>query len=200
MKKNNHIIYNYFGNRFLDLFISFFAIIVLFIPMSFLALLIKIESKGPIFYKSKRLGKNKELFTIYKFRSMKVDTPHDVPSIDLDSNKYLTKIGRIIRKTSLDELPQIFNVIFGQMSIVGPRPIVTTEQILIDLRDKYNVYSIKPGITGLAQINGRDLLSLDLSKKAIYDKQYLETKSFNTDLKIILKTFVYVIKARDVTH
>lgn len=192
--------YYYFGKRLMDLIVSIVAIVILLIPMIAIGIIIKLDSKGPVFYKSKRLGRDKKPFTFYKFRSMKTDTPHDIPSIEIDANQYVTNFGKFIRKSSIDELPQLFNVVIGQMSIVGPRPIVSSEKNLIQLREANNIYSIKPGITGLAQINGRDFLSFDLKKKVEFESIYIEKISFFFDFKIILMTILYIFSSKDIMH
>lgn len=193
-------IYNIIGKRILDILISLAALVILLIPMIFVGILIKIDNNGPIFYKSKRLGKNKTTFIFYKFRSMKIETPHDVPSIEIEADKYVTRVGKFIRKTSIDELPQLFNVLKGEMSLVGPRPIVSTEKTLIELREARCIFDIKPGITGLAQINGRDFLSFNLLKKVFFEEKYLNNISLFMDIKILLFTIVYVFKSKDIKH
>ena len=140
--------------RLIDIILSSLAIIILFIPGIIIAICIKIESKGPVFFKQKRVGKNKKYFMIYKFRTMRTDTPKDIPTHMLNNpDLYITKVGRILRKTSLDELPQIINIIKGNMSIIGPRPALWNQDDLIAERDKYYANDIRPGLTGLAQIS-----------------------------------------------
>ena len=148
-----------------DLSISFIFLFILFIPFLIIGIIIKLESKGPIFYISKRVGQNKKLFNMIKFRTMLVNTPQ-VNTNDLhDANKFITRFGRFLRKFSIDELPQILNVIIGDMSIVGPRPALINQYDLIKKREELKINNLKPGITGLAQINGRD--KIDLEKKFI---------------------------------
>ncbi len=155
---------------------------------------IKIESKGPVFFKQKRIGKNKKEFMIYKFRSMRTDTPKDTPTHLLDDpDIYITKVGRFLRKTSIDELPQIINILKGDMSIVGPRPALWNQDDLIAERDKYNANSIRPGLTGLAQISGRD--ELEIPVKAKLDGEYTEKISFWLDVKIFFKTIIKVFES-----
>lgn len=155
---------------------------------------IKIESKGPVFFKQKRIGKNKKEFMIYKFRSMRTDTPKDTPTHLLDDpDIYITKVGRFLRKTSIDELPQIINILKGDMSIVGPRPALWNQDDLIAERDKYNANSIRPGLTGLAQISGRD--ELEIPVKAKLDREYTEKISFWLDVKIFFKTIIKVFES-----
>ena len=182
----------YFGiKRMIDIILSFLAIIILFIPCLIIAICIKIESKGPVFFKQKRVGKDKEYFKIYKFRTMRTDTPKDMPTHMLNNpDLYITKVGRILRKSSLDELPQIINIIKGDMSIVGPRPALWNQEDLIAERDKYHANNIRPGLTGLAQISGRDELEIPL--KAKIDGEYTKNISFLLDFKIFFKTIVKV--------
>ena len=169
------------------------AIIILFIPGIIISIIIKCESKGPVFFKQKRVGKGKKHFMIYKFRTMRTDTPKDVPTHMLNNpDLYVTKIGKVLRKTSLDELPQIINILKGDMSIVGPRPALWNQDDLIAERDKYHANDIKPGLTGLAQINGRD--ELEIPVKAKLDGEYTEKISLWLDIKIFFKTIIKVFK------
>lgn len=165
--------YKNFLKRLLDLILSLFAIILLIIPMIIIAVMIKIDSKGPVIFVQERVGKHKKNFKILKFRTMKVETSPDVPTHEMqDSEKWITKVGRFLRKTSIDEIPQIFNIFIGHMSIVGPRPALWNQYDLIEERDKYGANDIRPGLTGLAQINGRD--ELEISVKAKFDGKYVE--------------------------
>ncbi|AYY66430.1 lipid carrier--UDP-N-acetylgalactosaminyltransferase [Staphylococcus hominis subsp. hominis] len=183
--------------RLFDIFSSLFAIII-FLPVLFLvSLAIKLESKGPIIFKQDRPGINNKLFKIYKFRSMKVDTPNVATDL-LDPADFITKSGKIIRKTSLDELPQLFNILKGDMTVVGPRPALYNQYELIEKRTKVNVHKIKPGLTGLAQVMGRDDNSDD--QKVQYDKYYLENQSFKLDMYIIYKTIKNTISSEGVSH
>ena len=177
----------------LDFILSLLALIIL-LPFFFIfAIIIKLESKGPIFFKQKRIGKDKKEFYIYKFRTMRTDTPKDMPTHLLkDAESYITKSGKIFRKTSIDELPQILNIIKGQMSIIGPRPALWNQYDLIKERDKYNANSIRPGLTGWAQVNGRDELEIPI--KAKFDGEYVEKMSLLFDTKIFLKTIIKVFK------
>lgn len=162
-----------------------------------IALCIYVEDRGNIIFRQRRIGKDKKEFYIYKFRTMAVNTPKDVPTHLLsDPKKYITKTGAILRKTSLDELPQIFNILKGEMSLVGPRPALYNQYDLIAQRDKYGANAVAPGLTGLAQVNGRDELPIDV--KAKFDGEYVKNISFINDMKIILKTFVSVLKAEGV--
>ena len=181
-----------------DLSISFIFLFILFIPFLIIGIIIKLESKGPIFYISKRVGKNKKLFNMIKFRTMLVNTPQ-VNTNDLhDANKFITRFGKFLRKFSIDELPQILNVIIGDMSIVGPRPALINQYDLIKKREELKINNLKPGITGLAQINGRD--RIDLEKKIYYDLIYKNKISFLFDLKILAKTLFVVLKGEDIKH
>ena len=185
--------YKRFFKRMIDVFISFFGILFLALPMLVIALAIKIDSKGPILFKQKRVGKNKKLFNILKFRTMRIDTPHDAPTHELqDPKKWITRVGGLLRKTSLDELPQIFNIFIGQMSIIGPRPALWNQYDLIEERDKYGANNIKPGLTGWAQINGRD--ELEINVKAKFDGEYVEKMSFAFDCKCFFGTILSVLK------
>jgi hypothetical protein len=177
----------------LDFILSLLALIIL-LPFFFIfAIIIKLESKGPIFFKQKRIGKDKKEFYIYKFRTMRTDTPKDMPTHLLkDAESYITKSGKIFRKTSIDELPQIINILKGQMSIIGPRPALWNQYDLIKERDKYNANSIRPGLTGWAQVNGRDELEIPI--KAKLDGEYVQKMSFLFDLKIFFETIVKVFK------
>lgn len=191
--------YKRFFKRMIDVFISFFGILFLALPMLVIALAIKIDSKGPVLFKQKRIGKNKKLFNILKFRTMRIDTPHDAPTHELqDPKKWITKVGGFLRKTSLDELPQIFNIFVGQMSIIGPRPALWNQYDLIEERDKYGANDIKPGLTGWAQINGRDELEIDV--KAKFDGEYVEKMSFAFDIKCFFGTILSVLKHEGVVE
>ena len=183
--------------RLLDFVLSLIGIIVLIPLFMIIGILIKVDSRGPVIFKQKRYGKNKEPFYIYKFRTMASDAPQNVATKDLnDSKKYITKIGAFLRRTSLDELPQLFNILLGQMTIVGPRPVVLKEENLIIARDLYGANDIKPGITGWAQINGRDLLSIE--EKAKLDGYYVENMGFKMDIKCFFKTVKYVLKGEGI--
>ena len=184
----------YFLKRFFDILLSFLAIILLALPMIILSIVIKIDSKGPIFFKQKRIGKNKKIFTILKFRTMRIDTPHDTPTHELsDPKKWITKVGGFLRKTSLDELPQIFNIFVGDMSVIGPRPALWNQDDLIAERDKYNINALKPGLTGWAQIHGRDELPIPV--KVEMDKIYYDNLSFGFDVKCLFMTVISVLKS-----
>lgn len=182
--------------RLIDIFMSLIGIIILSPVFLTTAILIKIESKGPIIFKQLRAGKDSEPFYIYKFRSMRIDAPIKSTNDFKDADAFITKIGKFIRKTSIDELPQLFNILKGDMSIVGPRPVILKEEDLIRLRHEYNVDSLLPGITGWAQINGRD--NIGDEEKVRYDYEYLTRISLRLDMYIILMTAFKVIKRSDV--
>lgn len=185
--------------RIIDFILSFLALIILSPIFLILAILIKLDSKGPVLFKQERIGKNKKHFKIYKFRTMKTDTPKDTPTHLLNNpDIYITKLGKFLRKTSLDELPQIINILKGEMSIIGPRPALWNQEDLIQKRDEYNVNSIRPGLTGLAQVNGRDELPID--KKAEYDGEYVKNMSFILDVKIFFKTIINVFKKEGIVE
>ena len=194
--------YKVFIKRVLDVILSLFGIAFLIIPMLIISVFIVADSKGPVLFKQKRVGKNKKYFFILKFRTMYTDAPKDCPTHLLgNAESCITKVGTFLRKTSLDELPQIFNILRGQMSIIGPRPALWNQYDLIEERDKYGANNITPGLTGWAQINGRDELPIDV--KAKYDGEYIEKISFVFDLKIFLETiFKVLVKdgVREGTH
>lgn len=183
--------------RIIDIVISLVSVIILAPLFTVISLAIKLDSRGPVFFKQKRFGKNKIYFNILKFRTMRDDAPKDMPThLFSNSSEYLTKVGRFLRKTSLDELPQLINILAGQMSIIGPRPALWNQQDLIDERDKYGANDITPGLTGWAQVNGRDELPIDL--KAKLDGEYVNNISFLFDLKCFFKTFSVVLTAKGV--
>lgn len=185
--------------RVLDFILSLIALIILFIPFVIIGIVIKIESKGPVFFKQERIGKNKNHFFIYKFRSMRTDAPKDMPTHLLnDATSYITKSGNFLRKTSLDELPQLINILKGEMSIVGPRPALWNQDDLVAERDKYGANGVRPGLTGLAQVNGRD--ELEIPVKAKFDGEYVEKISFIQDVKIILLTIVKIFKREGIVE
>lgn len=185
--------------RLLAILISGLAIIILSPVLLAVAIAIKCDSKGPVLFKQKRVGKDKKHFMIYKFRSMYVDAPADMPTHMLkDPTAMITKIGAFLRKTSLDELPQLFNIFKGEMAIVGPRPALWNQYDLIAERDKYNANSIRPGLTGWAQINGRDELEID--EKSRLDGYYVAHMSFLMDLKCFFGTFISVLKSDGVVE
>ena len=173
--------YKSFVKRILDIFLSFLGMIILALPMLMLIVWVKIDDPGPAFFKQKRVGKNKKLFWLYKFRSMKVNTP-DVPTHLLENpEQYISKAGKMLRKTSLDELPQLWNIFKGDMSVIGPRPALWNQDDLIAERDKYGANDIRPGLTGWAQINGRDELEIPVKANVSYN----DSTHILTDLKAI---------------
>lgn len=191
--------YNRIIKRLLDIVLSGIAILILGIPMLVVSILVKIDSKGPVLFKQKRVGINKKHFNILKFRSMPIDTPKDVPTHLLtNAEDRLSKFEKTIRKYSIDELPQLFNIFAGQMSFVGPRPALYNQYDLIEERDKYGANDVRPGLTGWAQINGRDELSIDV--KAKYDGEYVKRLSFFFDCKCLFGTFFKVIKHEGVVE
>lgn len=182
--------------RFFDIFVSIFAVIFLSPLFLAVAIMILITDGAPVLFKQERVGKDNKLFTVYKFRTMQNGTG-DIATAELDdANEKITKTGKFLRLTSIDELPQLFNILNGTMSLVGPRPLIPAEKEIRELRAQYGVYSVRPGITGYAQINGRD--NIDDETKALLDKEYVEKQSFMFDLKIIFSTFVKVLKRSDI--
>lgn len=188
-----------FVKRVLDVLLSVSALAVLGVPMAVLALMIKCEDKGPVFFKQKRIGLHKKPFMMFKFRSMKTSTPHDVPTHMLaNPEQYILRCGRWMRKYSLDELPQIFNIIKGDMSIVGPRPALWNQYDLIAERDRYGANDIRPGLTGWAQINGRD--ELEIPEKARLDGEYVRREGFVFDCVCIWRTVFSVSRHEGVVE
>lgn len=185
--------------RGIDFFIALLALLILSPFFLVLVIAIKAESRGPVFFKQKRVGIYKKYFMIYKFRTMRTDTPKDVPTHLLENpEQYITKTGRFLRKTSLDELPQLLNILKGDMAIVGPRPALWNQYDLIAERDKYKANDVLPGLTGWAQINGRDELEIPI--KARLDGEYVEKMSFLFDLKCIFGTVFSVLKSDGVVE
>ena len=184
--------YREYGKRIEDVSIALAALVILGLPMLLVAAAIRLTSKGPALFRQKRFGKDKQLFTVYKFRTMSTKAPKNMPTNSFtNADSYITPLGGVLRKLSIDELPQLLNVIKGEMSIVGPRPVIKTEKKLISLRQKYPANSVKPGITGWAQVNGRD--DLDDQRKAEMDGEYVQRLSFLTDVKIMIKTIGAVL-------
>lgn len=185
--------YKLFIKRLLDVIGAFVGICVLAVLMLVVSLIILCEDPGPVFFVQKRVGINGKLFKMVKFRSMKLDAPHDVPThLLMNPGQYMLKCGSVIRRYSIDEIPQLFNILKGDMSFVGPRPALWNQNDLIEEREKYGANAIKPGLTGLAQISGRDLL--DIPKKAKLDGQYAENISFTLDLKCLFLTIGQAIR------
>lgn len=198
---NNHTIYKKYIKRAIDIAGSTCGIVVLGIPMLVVAATIKHEDPGPAIFKQKRVGKNKTYFDLYKFRSMKMDTPHDVPTHLLENpEQYILKCGKFIRKFSIDELPQMFNILKGEMSIIGPRPALWNQEDLVEERDKYGANNTRPGLTGWAQINGRDELGNNIPEKAKYDGEYARRESFSFDAKCFFGTIGKVFKHEGVVE
>ena len=201
--------YKHVIKRIIDLFLSSIAIIVLAIPMLAIAIAIKIDDPGPVFFKQKRVGMKENgkitYFMIWKFRSMKMSAPHDMPTHLLENpDQYITRVGRFIRKTSLDELPQIYQVFTSKLSAIGPRPALWSQEDLIAEREKYGANDVKPGITGWAQINGRDELEIDV--KAKFDGEYVAAlnagkfKGFAMDVKCFFGTIKSVLRSDGVVE
>lgn len=185
--------------RMIDFTLSLIGLIVLLPIFLIISIIIKITSPGPIFFKQKRVGIHKTYFNILKFRTMRIDTPKDCPTHLLQNpEQYITKIGKFLRKTSLDELPQIINILVGDMSIIGPRPALWNQYDLIEERDKYGANDVMPGLTGWAQINGRDELEIDV--KAKLDGAYVNNISFAFDLKCFIGTITSVLKSEGVVE
>ena len=185
--------YRHFLKRVFDFILSLIGLIVLSPVFLILALWIKLDSKGPVFFTQRRVGIHKSYFNILKFRTMRIDTPHDRPTHLLDNpDQWITKAGHFLRKTSLDELPQIINILTGKMAIIGPRPALWNQEDLIAERDKYGANDIRPGLTGWAQINGRD--ELEIPVKAAYDGEYVKRMSFLFDLKCFFGTIASVLR------
>lgn len=179
--------------RIIDIFLSLIGLIFLSPGFLILIIAIKVDSKGPVLFKQKRVGKGKAHFNILKFRTMRIDTPKDTPTHLLENpRQYITKMGKFLRKTSLDELPQIWNIFVGQMSIIGPRPALWNQYDLIAERDKYGANDIRPGLSGWAQINGRDAISIE--EKAQLDGEYVRKMSFVFDAKCIFGTIITVLR------
>ena len=176
-----------FVKRAIDIIASFFAILILFLPSLIIMLAVFIDDPGKVFFRQYRVGKNGKRFKLYKFRTMKKETPKYLATMEFDDpDKYITRLGHFLRKYSLDEIPQLLNVFKGDMSLVGPRPLISDEYEIHQMRTKLGVYSIRPGVTGLAQINGRD--TVDPETKVRWDHKYFETIGFVTDIKILFAT------------
>jgi len=191
--------YKKYIKRIIDFTLSLIAMIILWPVFLLIAVLIKLDSKGPVLFKQKRVGKDKKHFYILKFRTMRTDTPKDMPTHMLKNPEvFITRIGKFLRKTSLDELPQIINIFKGEMSIIGPRPALWNQYDLIEERDKYGANDIYPGLTGWAQINGRDELPIEV--KAKLDGEYVQKMSFIFDVKCFFGTIVSVIKGDGVVE
>ena len=184
--------YATFGKRTLDIIGAAVLLVLALVPMAIVAIVIRLTSEGPALFRQKRYGQDKKPFTVYKFRSMAVHAPSDRATSDFhDSHAYITSLGKIMRKLSIDELPQLLNVLKGDMSLVGPRPLILKEKSVIDLREKLNANSVRPGITGWAQANGRD--EIDDVEKAELDGYYVENFGIKMDIHCILKTIWVIV-------
>lgn len=184
--------------RFFDFLLSLLLLLCLGVPMLLIALLVKLTSKGPVLYWSDRVGRDNTIFRMPKFRSMRIDTPAVATHLLTNPDQFLTPIGKFLRKTSLDELPQLISILRGDMSFVGPRPALYNQDDLIELRTQKGVHVLMPGLTGWAQINGRDELPIPV--KVEFDEFYLKNRSLALDLQIILLTALKVVKSEGVTH
>jgi O-antigen biosynthesis protein WbqP len=184
--------------RIFDILLSFFILFFLLVPLIVIALIIKITSQGPALYWSDRVGVNNSIFKMPKFRTMSTNTPQVATHLMNDPDLYLTTVGSFLRKISLDELPQLWSILKGDMSFVGPRPALFNQYDLIELRTEKGVSRLTPGVTGWAQINGRDNLSIPVKVK--YDEYYMQHQSFLFDIKILWKTFFKVMNKEGVTH
>lgn len=198
-KMREKSIYNRVVKRLIDLVLSALIMIVLSPLLLMLVISIKLDSKGPVLFRQKRIGVDKTTFPILKFRTMRIDTPHDMPTHLLENpDQYITRVGSFLRKTSLDELPQLWNIFVGQMSFVGPRPALWNQDDLIAARDRYHANGVRPGLTGWAQINGRDELEIEV--KAKLDGFYAQHLSFGFDLKCFIGSFTYVLGRKGVVE
>lgn len=184
--------------RFFDFTVSLLMILLLLPVFILTGIIIAIDAGNPVIYKQYRVGKDNKLFYIYKFRTMKNNTRLAATKDLTEADSVITKSGRILRKTSLDELPQLFNVLKGDMSFVGPRPLIPEEKEIRQLRKEYGIYSVRPGITGWAQVNGRDMLSDE--EKALFDKEYIDKQSIAFDIKIMFKTVMVVLKRENIAE
>ena len=183
--------YKHFFKRVFDIIFSLMALIVLWFPMLIIAIVVKSTSKGPAIFVQERMGRKGKPFKFYKFRSMRIDAPHDLATRAIHSEEYITKVGAFLRKTSLDELPQLFCILKGDMSLIGPRPVVLVETDLIEKRVETGADLVRPGLTGLAQVKKRDRLT-DMTLKAEIDGEYAKNVTFFNDLKIFFQTFLVV--------
>ena len=186
------------SKRIFDLLLGLLAVLVLILPIILLAILVRLTSKGPILYWSDRLGKNNQIFRMPKFRSMLVGTPTVATHLLANPNSHLTPIGSFLRKNSLDELPQLWSILKGDMSFVGPRPALFNQEDLIALRTQSGVDALTPGLTGWAQVNGRD--ELPISQKVAFDVYYLNNHNFCLDMRILWMTFLKVVQSDGVSH
>lgn len=191
--------YRIFIKRLLDVLLSLAGLIILAVPMAVLAVIVKLDSPGPVFFFQKRVGLHKTYFMMPKYRTMRIDTPRDTPTHLLSNpEQWITRTGRVLRKLSLDELPQIFCILTGKMSVIGPRPALWNQYDLIEQRDRYGANDVRPGLSGWAQINGRDELPIDI--KAGYDGEYVRRMSFLFDCKCFFGTIGKVVKREGVVE
>lgn len=191
------MIYQKFIKRLVDITISGVGIVITSPFLGIIALIIKTTSKGPVLFKQQRYGRHQKPFVCYKFRSMYITAPKDMPTWKLENpEEHITPVGKFLRKTSLDELPQLFNIFKGEMSLIGPRPVVLKEKNLIEAREKVGANDVRPGLTGWAQINGRDLVGI--KEKAELDGRYVKRMSFRVDCKVFFKTILYVLRKEGV--
>ena len=184
--------------RFFDFTVSLLVILALLPVFLIISVIIAIDAGNPVIYKQYRVGKDNKLFYIYKFRTMKNNTRLAATKDLTEADSVITKSGRFLRKTSLDELPQLFNVLKGDMSFVGPRPLIPEEKEIRQIRKDYGIYSVRPGITGWAQVNGRDMLGDE--EKALFDKEYIDKQSLSFDIKIMIKTVMVVLKRENISE
>jgi O-antigen biosynthesis protein WbqP len=192
-------VYRKYFKRLLDVLLSSIGLIAFSPFLLTIAVAIKIESAGPVLFRQERVGRNKTLFRIYKYRTMRMDTPRDIPTHQLQNPEgYITGVGRFLRRTSLDELPQIINILKGEMAVIGPRPALWNQDDLIEERDKYRANSVRPGLTGWAQINGRD--ELEIPEKAKFDGVYVQRMSFLFDLKCLIGTITSISSSKGVVE
>ena len=184
--------------RIFDIIFSIFLSFILIIPILIISIIIKSDSSGPVIHWSKRFGQNDKLFFMPKFRTMKKNTPQIATHLFKDVDRWITPFGSFLRKSSLDELPQLWSIIIGEMSFVGPRPALYNQNDLREIRNKHNIQKLKPGITGLAQIEGRDKLSIE--DKVLLDKKYMFNQSLIFDMKIIYRTFFKILEGKNIKH
>lgn len=182
--------------RSADILLGTLLLIIMLIPMLIIAIWIKLTSAGPVLYWSNRVGKNNQIFSMPKYRTMTLDAPLVATHLLTDTNQYLTHQGKFLRKYSLDELPQLFCILKGEMSFVGPRPALYNQKDLIALRTEHDIHTLVPGLTGYAQIHGRD--SITIQEKVKRDEEYFQNRSFSMDINILLKTFIKVLRSEDI--
>lgn len=188
-----------FVKRSLDIILSGLGLLALVIPLALVCLLIYIDDPGKVLFRQYRVGMHGERFRLYKLRTMKVKTPKYLSTQEVDDpDRYITRVGHVLRKLSIDELPQLFNVLRGDMSLIGPRPLISDEYEVHEMRLRFGVYNIRPGITGLAQVNGRD--TVNPAEKVRWDVKYLQEYGFKTDVKILLETVLKVLRREDVVE